>query len=242
VYSFDKQRERVYTTPLTLRDAPVWYPDGSALLFTMPPEGAVGDSIAREWRFVRLDLGTGKYTEVGRTGTAGLVRMSGLTERSLFYLLGGNRIMALDWKTGANREVFRWSEDASVAGASVLGDDERIALAISGKPATILAITPPAKEPVRVAQIQTNSMPQLIWCTDRRSILMTGSLGDKQGIWRIPADGGDPQLLQLDQSEATEVRLSENGERIAFTRRNPRPGEVWAYPGKSLRSNQPPRK
>ncbi len=242
VYSFDKEQERVYPTALTLRDAPVWYPDGRALLFAMPPEGAVGDSIGREWRFVHLDLKSGRYTEVGRAATNGLVRMSGLTVRSLFYLLGGNRIMALDWKTGANRELFHWSGDASVTDAAVLGDGERIALAVWGKPATILAITPPSTEPVRVAQVQTNSRPQLVWCSDRRSILISGAQGRKQGIWRIPADGGEPQRFQLDPSDITEVRLSENGERIAFTRRIPRPTELWAYPQRSFRTDQPFRK
>jgi Tol biopolymer transport system component len=231
VYSFGAERERVYPTALTLRDAPVWYPDASALLFAMPPEGAVGDSIGREWRFVHLDLKSGRYAEVGRTATSGLVRMAGLTGRSLFYLLGGNRIMALDWRTGANRELFRWSgSDASITDAAVLGDGERIALAVWGKPATILQITPPSTEPVRVTEVQTNSRPQLVWCSDRRSILMSGTLAGKQGIWRIPTDGGEPRLLQLEQSDITEVRLSENGERIAFTRRIPQPREVWAYP------------
>lgn len=229
VYSFNKEHERVYPTALTLRDAPVWYPDGRALLFAMPPEGAVGDSLGREWRFVRLDLETGKYTEVGRAATSGLVRMSGLTERSLFYLLGGYRIMALDWKTGANRELFHWSGDASVTDAAVLADGERIALATWGKPATIWIVTLPSKNPARVTQVQTNSRPQLVWCSDRRSILMSGTQAGKQGIWRIPTDGGEPRLLQLEQSDITEVRLSENGERIAFTRRIPHPSEVWAY-------------
>lgn len=231
VYSFDKESERVYRTALTLRDAPVWYPDGRALLFAMPPEGAVGDSLGRLWRFVRLDLETGKYREVGKTDASGLVRMAGLTARSLFYLLGGNRIMALDWKTGVNREIFRWSgSDESITDAAVLADGERIALAIWGKPATIWIVTLPSKEPVRVAQVQTNSRPQLVWCADRRSILISGTQAGKQGIWRIPTDGGEPRLLQLEQSDITEVRLSESGERIAFTRRTAQPSEVWAYP------------
>jgi len=39
-----------------------------------------------------------------------LVRMGGLTEGSRFYLLsdvnGADRVMALDWNTGASREIF----------------------------------------------------------------------------------------------------------------------------------------
>ena len=46
--------------------------------------GSVGDSLGREWRFVRLDLETGTYTEVGRTATSGLVRVG--TDRALLVL------------------------------------------------------------------------------------------------------------------------------------------------------------
>ena len=71
-------RQTVYPTALTLRDAPAWDAGGRALLFTMPPAGAVGDSAGREWRFVRLDLVTGKYEDIGSTGIHGFVRLAGL--------------------------------------------------------------------------------------------------------------------------------------------------------------------
>lgn len=128
VQSFSGEQERVYPTALTLRDAPASYPDGRALLFTMPPEGAIGDSIGRTWRFVRLDLATGRYEEVGKTDSSGLVRVAGLTDRSFFYVLGGERLMALDWKSAATREIFRMSAKGEVLShAAVFGDGERVA-------------------------------------------------------------------------------------------------------------------
>jgi len=228
VHSFRTGLDRTYPTALTLRDAPIWYPDEAGLLFPMPPEGAVGDSPMRVWRFVRLDLQTGKYAEVGKTDANGLVRMAGMTTLSLFYLLGGKRVMALDWKTGANQEVFRWAGEGQVTDAAVLGEAERVAFAVFGKPASI-SIAEPGKEPVRIAQIQANGRPQLVWAADKKSVLVSGALAGKQGVWRIPVAGGAPQRLDLDQPGINEVRLSEDGTRIAFTQRIERPSEVWAY-------------
>ena len=233
VQSSDGSQERVYPTALTLRDAPAWYPDGRALLFTMPPEGAVGDSLRRTWRFVRLDLSTGKYEEVGRTDANGLVRIAGLTERSLYYLLGGKQVMALDWKSGTNWEIFRAiGSDVVFTDAAVLGDGDRIALAHrggSGKTATISVVTPTGKDPVRVGEVEANARPQVVWCSDGKSILVSGSIAGKQGIWRISADGREQQRLNVEEGDINEVRLSQDGRRIAFTRRVPRPREVWAY-------------
>jgi Tol biopolymer transport system component len=228
VHSFDTGQDRVYPTALTIRDAPVWYPDQRALLFAMLPEGGVGDSIARVWRFLRLDLGRGAYTEVGKTGGSGLVRMAGMTARSLYYLLGGKQVMALDWQTGASRKIFQWAEEGQLTDAAVLGEGERIAFVIYGRPATVFVVKP-GEKPVRIAQLQANNRPQLIWGSDGKSILASGALAGKQGIWRIPVDGGDPQRVNLDEPGITEVRLSENGQRIAYTQRIDRPREVWAY-------------
>ena len=170
------------------RDAPVWYPDGRALLFAMPPEGAAGGSIGREWRFVRLDLETRNYTEVGRIAASGLVRMADVTERSLFYLLGRSRT----WHWIGRAARIARSSAGPMTPASTTQRSCRTVIEsrrrFRDKPATILAVTPPSKEPVRVGQGETNSRSQLVWCSDRQSIVISGTQGGKQGMWRIPAD------------------------------------------------------
>lgn len=237
VQSFDGSRERLYPTALTLRDEPAWYPGGRALLFTMPPAGAVGESGARTWSFVRLDLATGKYSEVGYAASPGLLRMAGLTHRFLFYKVsdftGPDRVMELDWKTGASREIFRpTGENASLGDASVLGHGERIAVAIirRGKPAAIAVVTPPSSDVVEIGQVQANSRPQIVWCSDAKSILVSGRVGGKQGIWRLSVGGGESRRLSLDDPDITEVRLSEDDRHIVYTRRFQRFQEGWAYP------------
>jgi Tol biopolymer transport system component len=230
VQSAEGETQRVYPTALTLRDAPLWYPGNQSLLFPMPPEGAVGDSIGRMWRFVRLDLQTGRFAEVGATSGAGFVRMAGLTDSSLYYLLGGNRIVELDWKTGTNREIYVHTDTAhQITDAAVLGHAERIAIALYGKPAVIALVTPTETQPVRLGEIMANGRPQLAWSADGKSVLASGQLRGKQGIWRLPVDGGEPSRLELDESDITEIRVSENGSLIAFTRSATRPYELWSY-------------
>jgi Tol biopolymer transport system component len=224
-------RQTVFPTALTLRDAPAWSSDGRALLFTMPPAGAVGDSAGREWRFVRLDLATGKYDDVGSTGIGG-VRLAGLAGKHLYYVLDSKRIMAFDLEQRTSRELFGVPAGSTIiTDAAVLGDGERIALAIAGggRGARVAVVTPPGSEMVEIQKIDAVTRAQLIWCSDRESILASGSIGGTQGIWRIPADGGTPQRLTINESGITEVRLSENGTRLAYTKSsNPAP-EVWAY-------------
>jgi Tol biopolymer transport system component len=82
---------------------------------------------------------------------------------------------------------------------------------------------------IDMQKIDTINRPQLIWCSDRTSIRMSGTIAGTQGIWRSPADSGAPQRLTMNETGITEVRLSENGTRLAFTKSPSRPREVWAY-------------
>jgi hypothetical protein len=225
-------RQAVFPTALTLRDAPAWSSDGRALLFTMPPAGAVGDSAGREWRFVRLDLATGKYDDVGSTGIGGIVRLAGLAGKHLYYVLDSKRIMAFDLEQRTSRELFRVPAGSTIiTDAAVLGDGERIALAIAvgGRGTRVAIVKPPGSEMVEIQKIDAVTRAQLIWCSDRESILASGSIGGTQGIWRIPADGGTPQRLTINETGITEVRLSANGTRLAYTKISNRAPEVWAY-------------
>lgn len=236
VQSIDGLRDRAYPTALTLRDEPAWTPDSKSLLFPMPPEGSVGESAGRGWRFVDLNLTSGIFREIGRADSQGLVRMAGVTSRSVFYLIsdyqGLDRVMALDRNSGSSRELFRMeTTDSGLADAAVLGEAERLAPAIwrRGKPATISVVTPQRPDETAIGEVQTNSRPQLVWSPDGQAVLVSGSVHGQQGIWRVPVDKGSPQRLNIDEPDVTEVRLSGDGRRIAFTRRLPRPSEISTF-------------
>ena len=140
--------------------------------------------------------------------------------------------MAFDLELRASHELFRVQSGSTIiTGAAVLGDGERIALAITGdeRGTRVAVVTPPGTEMADLTKIDATTRPQLVWCADRNSILASGRIGGTQSIWRIPADGGAPQRLTINETGITEVRLSEEGTRLAFTKSPNRPREVWAY-------------
>jgi Tol biopolymer transport system component len=228
----DGSGEREYPTALTIRDEAAWYADGRALLFTMPPEGAVGESAARTWRFIRLDLTTGRYSDVAETGAVGQVRVAGFTNQEVFYLLNDfnariGYVMALDLRTGAKRELYRIA--GGLPDAAVTDNGARIAIAArpDGKRG-VSVILPSSKEPAPIAEMQTGAR-QLMWFPGGDSVLASGRIEDRVGIWRLYVNGDPPVRLKLDANDVTEIRVSSDGQRIAYTRTAQAFREVWSF-------------
>ncbi len=111
------------------------------------------------------------------------------------------------------------------------GDGERIAQAILriANPTSISVVTPPSNDVIQVGKVDANPRPRLVWCSDRNSILVSDRLMGKWGLWCSQVDGGDSQRIDLKQNDINEVRLAEDGKRIAFRRQILRPNELWAY-------------
>lgn len=234
VQSFDGRRERVYPTALTLRDEPAWSADGSALFFAVPAEGAVGNTGATRWRFMRLDLNRGTFTEVGTAAGAGQVRIAGLMRDDLFYLLHDFKtrtgaVMALDLTTGAARTLYR--HHTAMADAVVAPDRQRIAFTAGegGGTVGVYVVSLSAAEPQHITSLQGGGA-QLMWFSDGNSLITNGGIDGKSGMWRIFLRGDAPVVrLKLDFEDVTEVRASMDGRRVAFTRPFQRQREVWAY-------------
>lgn len=233
VQSFDGRRERVYDTVLTIRDEPAWFPDGSALVYAVPPEGAVGESTNRLWRFMRLDLAKGTFSEIGDAGAPGHVRLAGLIADELCYLLSdvgwrASAVLALNLKTGARRELYR--HDTTISDAAVAPDGQRIAFAARQPDRTVavFVVSPAGSGPERIAVIQPNGGAQLAWFSDGQALVTSGRLNGRLGVWRLPVNG-PPVRLGLDLEDVTEVRAGVGGRRIAFTRRFQRNREIWSY-------------
>lgn len=245
VKSLQDGTERAYPTQLTLRDEPLWSADGKALLFAMPPAGAVGESAALVWRFVRLDFENGRYGELGVAAGPGLVRLSGNVGSTLFYVLNGygvknaGRLLALNLNQWATRELHRL-EGTTYNDAAVTPDGKRVAFALSqtteGSGLSLLEDDGTARS---IGSVRPNARAQLAWLPGGDAIVVSGRIKNEQGVWRVPVNGRDPTKLVFDAGNVTEVRLSPNGERIAFTRRVNKPDEVWAYRGYLPGSNLP---
>ena len=84
------------------------------------------------------------------------------------------------------------------------------------------------KTTLDISTVRPNARAQFrVWFVDGKSIAISGRVSNQQGIWRIPIDGSDPRKLQFDASDITEVRLSEDDQRVAFTRLPRQPVQVF---------------
>ena len=70
----------------------------------------------------------------------------------------------------------------------------------------------------------------LAWTPDGRYLLFGKWNAEEKGteLWRIPAEGGEPQSLGLTMKKMECLSIHPDGRRIAFTGPGPTPGdEVW---------------
>jgi Tol biopolymer transport system component len=66
------------------------------------------------------------------------------------------------------------------------------------------------------------------WTPDGRYLLFVDRIDKQSELWRIPADGGEPQKLGqlVGGSQVWNLRVHPDGQRIAFTVSSNK-GEVW---------------
>jgi Tol biopolymer transport system component len=183
--------------------------------------------------FYRIDAATGEATPIiERSGTeassAGNPWYLDFSPdgKTLYYLahLGTQslkRILKRNMETGEEREIYRipdshrmcmrlspdgrrlagihWKRPLGVNTLFTLGPD-------GGEPRELLAI----KEPEQLAY------PGFTWSVDGRYLLFAVRRGQQTELWRIPAEGGQPQNLGIRMEGIHTLSVHPDGRRIAF--------------------------
>lgn len=225
--------EKLYPTYLTLRDEPLWNIDGTALYFAAPPKGTIGERSDLIWSFYRLDINKASYTEIGKAGSAGIIRMAGATSNSIVYFVDSygksdtGSIFSFDLSSGSNVLLYR-IENNTLYDAALSPDGSRFAIAINDGNGNrgLYIIKKGETNTFPVTTVRPNARAQLMWFASGDAIITSGRVNGKQGIWRIPLDDSAPEALNIPASDVTEVRLSVDGRRIAFTRTNQLPNQI----------------
>jgi Tol biopolymer transport system component len=218
-----------------LRDEPLWARDETALYFVAPTEGTIGEGADQKWSFYRLDLSKGSYVKVGKVETAGLVRMAGTTTDSIIYLLNTygktptGSIFSLDVSSGKTSQLYH-IENNNLFDAALSPDRSKIALVINEADGSrgLHVLARGQKTPSFITAIRPNARAQLMWLSSGDAIITSGRIKGNQGIWRIPLDGTQPQSLNIPATDVTEVRVSADGRKIAFTRTSQLPRQILA--------------
>jgi Tol biopolymer transport system component len=229
--------DRVYKTPLTLRDEPVWWRSGRSLLFATNPEGNLGEGGAGVWTFREIDLSTGSWRMVGSAAAPGQVRIAGATDTYITYLLNDfanstGTLMALDVSSGASRVLRQFK--TTLSEAAVSPDAKNIAVAFlraqgGAEGGSAVQLLDLGQGTIRdLGSIRPNARPQLVWFPDSASFVMSGRIENQDGLWRLFLSDEQPRRTQLDIPNVSEARISNDTKKVAFTQRARKPVQVVA--------------
>jgi len=225
---------------------PRWSPDGRFILADARERDYAGPLMDSQGLY-RIDVQTGSFTPLVQTTAA----IAGIDSpawspdgRAIFErrppLGDRSRIVTRDLETGEEKELYRAVPPAKVhhwptSNLAVSPNGQRLAFVwTDGKAGiTALMVLPTAggepRELLRAQEPEMISVPA--WMPDSRHIIYARSVaGEKRKfeLWRISAEGGEPQKLGLvmEGLEPYGLSVHPDGERIAFTAGTERE-EVW---------------
>ncbi len=227
---------------------PRWSPDGRFILADARERDYAGPLMDSQGLY-RIDVQTGSFTPLVQTTAA----IAGIDSpvwspdgRAIFErrppLGDRSRIVTRDLETGEEKELYRAVPPAKVhhwptSNTAVSPNGQRLAFvwtdAKNVDRATALMVLPTAggepRELLRAQEPEVISVPA--WTPDSRHIMYARTVqGEKQTfeLWRISAEGGEPQKLGLvmEGLEPYGLSVHPDGKRIAFTAGTERE-EVW---------------
>ena len=214
-----------------------WAPDGRSL-------SVVGQDTKGRYGIYRVNVQTGATTPLAREESGGIVYWQAWAPdgQSLYFVRRDfdrkiRHIVVRDLATGLEKEVFRtaWSH---IGRALALSPDGRWLAFILSNPAagsTSLYVVPAAggetRELLNLEGPEGFAGNTLAWSRDGSQLLFGKALesagqDQKTELWRIPAEGGEPQPLGLAMVGLRDLRVHPDGQRIAFTA-GKRKAELW---------------
>jgi Tol biopolymer transport system component len=198
---------------------PRWSPDGQWLLVNSRDErGRVG--------LHRINVETGAIVPVHENAFWGVWTPDA---KSIILAPRGDErsIRIRDLDTGQEKELFRLVEPMYVSNLALSPDGRRLAFGmpgdIIGQIITILPLdggTP--KELMRVDILGGGQFAGLNWAPDGKHLYFSRS----GQMWRIAADGGEPQPISLNANGSDGLSVHPDGRRIAFVSGEQKE-EVW---------------
>ena len=193
-----------------------WSADGRSLLGSGSPTNL-------PWGALQIDVKTGEVTTIAQ-GPA-FAPESAPDGKAFFYVRNvrdGGQIVRHDPATGEEKELY--SAPGVISKPALSPDGREFAFFESGALKVLPATGGEPRELAKVEDIAT-----IAWTRDGRYLLYGEASGDKTTeLWRIAAEGGEPQKLDLAMRGLGHLRFHPDGRRVTFCA-NPQgeKSEVW---------------
>jgi Tol biopolymer transport system component len=225
IRTLDTGMDREFTTPFSYIHFPRWLPDGRFMLVTGTDDRGTGvyqiDTETWETKLLR-DIPTGEPSRNGK----GYFYTKREKESNLC------RILFRDTEKGEDRELYR-GPLVERFWISLSPDGKWLAFLNSTNPRILRVIPAGGGEPRELHRFALEGDDNILpaWTADGKYVLLSKPLGpdgakEKWDLWRIPADGGEAQRLNLGMR--CDPSVSPDGRQIAFGSGGRAPiDEVW---------------
>ncbi|MGD8501640.1 MAG: M56 family metallopeptidase, partial [Phycisphaerales bacterium] len=195
-----------------------WSADGRSLL-------GAGSAANGPWGALQIDVKTGEVTTIVQ-GPA-LRPESAPDGKAIFYIQNlaekGGRIVRRELKSQEEKELYGSRE--FISALTLSSDGKQLAFSKGGALIVLAVEGGETRELVKVKGKIT-----IAWAPDGRHLVYgTRGLGEGPGqLWRIPAEGGKPQKLDLEMPYLDHVRFHPDGRKTTFTGESQKEKvEVW---------------
>jgi Tol biopolymer transport system component len=251
VKSLESGIEKAFPTDLDLREAPVWFPDGRALLLNAQrPAGGMGRA------FHKLDLHSGRVTLAFDPGKCCMGRgMAFSSDGDTLYTIGGDRdtgvqsVLAVSLATGQVKTLYQ-----TKAGPQYPPQLYALALSPDGRTLAVVTNNPPPELSAAVVLMGTDgsgvrtlykahgdlrAFSGVTWSSDGKQVLFVHQ-GESHRpgtewpvlpatgttLWRMPVSGGEPSPTGIRGPLVREIQSGPNG-MLTYTDGLPKQAELW---------------
>ncbi len=222
---------------------PSWAPDGRSVLvygYAEPMGGFGGIYVVdlRQGNATRIayssedvKVGAAGWLSDGKTIVIGRLD----TKKHLIHLVARNL------ETGDERIVREWPESAN-PDLEVSPDHQRLCVSVVEGDGRVFWIMNATGGEARRLEGSAGTFRGFTWSGDGKHILYTRRTADsKWQMWRVPVDGGAPELLGLSESSRiAHLSASPDGRRVVFSRGQPGGAEVWVMENLLPAAKEPP--
>ena len=229
VKSLESPVEKSFSTDLDLRDAPVWFPDGRALLLNARrlPKG-------NGRAFHRLDLDSGRVTTAFDPGRCcmGLFMELSRDGKTVFSGTNSQSVIAVDLETAKVSTLYQTKDRLRAAALSPDGQSIAV-LTTQPQPfnVTVLVMDTTSGAVRTLFQSPDLALTGVAWSSDGKALFVRHpktAPPDDYELWQAPLSGGEPAFTGLHAPGLRGIRGGPNGT-LTYTAGLERQAELWGF-------------